>query len=145
MAARSDAMIVIGDRRSSNTKRLAELCRALCPRVVAVEGAEELEPSSFRGLASVGVTAGASTPGWIIKEVYDKMSDEIMEIEESFADLLEKSIKTLNTGEKVTGVVTEITPTEIYVDLGTKHAGYCESGGYREDRRRDRDLCHARQ
>ena len=49
------------------------------------------------------------------------MSDEIMEIEESFADLLEKSIKTLNTGEKVTGVVTEITPTEIYVDLGTKH------------------------
>ena len=52
------------------------------------------------------------------------MSDEIMEIEESFADLLEKSIKTLNTGEKVTGVVTEITPTEIYVDLGTKHAGY---------------------
>ena len=72
LAARSDAMIVIGDRRSSNTKRLAELCRALCPRVVAVEGAEELEPSSFRGLASVGVTAGASTPGWIIKEVYDK-------------------------------------------------------------------------
>ena len=52
------------------------------------------------------------------------MSDEIMEIEESFAELLEKSIKTLNTGEKVTGVVTGIAPTEIYVDLGTKHAGY---------------------
>ena len=124
LAARCDAMIVIGDRKSSNTRRLAELCRALCPRVVAIEGAEELEPSSFQGMASIGITAGASTPGWIIKEVYDKMSDEIMEIEESFADLLEKSIKTLNTGEKVTGVVTEITPTEIYVDLGTKHAGY---------------------
>lgn len=52
------------------------------------------------------------------------MSDEIMEIEESFADMLEKSIRTLNTGDKVTGVVTGITPTEIYVDLGTKHAGY---------------------
>ena len=124
LAARCDAMIVIGDRKSSNTKRLSELCRALCPRVVAIEGAEELEPASFAGAASIGITAGASTPGWIIKEVYDKMSDEIMEIEESFADLLEKSIKTLNTGEKVTGVVTEITPTEIYVDLGTKHAGY---------------------
>ena len=47
-----------------------------------------------------------------------------MEIEESFAELLEKSIKTLHTGEKVTGIVTAITPTEIYVDLGTKHAGY---------------------
>ena len=124
LAARCDAMIVIGDRKSSNTKRLSELCRALCPRVFAIEGAEELEPASFAGAASIGITAGASTPGWIIKEVYDKMSDEIMEIEESFADLLEKSIKTLNTGEKVTGVVTEITPTEIYVDLGTKHAGY---------------------
>ena len=124
LAARCEAMIVIGDRRSSNTKRLSELCRALCPRVVAIEGAEELEPASFAGAASIGITAGASTPGWIIKEVYDKMSDEIMEIEESFADLLEKSIKTLNTGEKVTGIVTEITPTEIYVDLGTKHAGY---------------------
>ena len=117
-------MIIIGDRKSSNTKRLSELCRALCSRVVSIEGAEELEPASFTGAASIGITAGASTPGWIIKEVYDKMSDEIMEIEESFADLLEKSIKTLNTGEKVTGVVTEITPTEIYVDLGTKHAGY---------------------
>ena len=52
------------------------------------------------------------------------MSEENMEIEESFAEMLEKSIKTLNTGEKVTGVVTGITPTEIYVDLGTKHAGY---------------------
>lgn len=52
------------------------------------------------------------------------MSEEIMEIEESFAEMLEKSIKTLNTGEKVTGVVTSITPNEIHVDLGTKHAGF---------------------
>lgn len=124
LAAECDAMIVVGDRKSSNTKRLAELCEALCPAVLWIEGAEELEPSTLVGKASVGITAGASTPGWIIKEVYDKMSDEIMEIEESFAELLEKSIKTLNTGEKVTGVVTGITPTEVYVDLGTKHAGY---------------------
>ena len=52
------------------------------------------------------------------------MSEENMEIEESFAELLEKSIKTLNTGDKVTGVVTGITATEVNVDLGTKHAGY---------------------
>lgn len=124
LAAVCDVMIVVGDRKSSNTKRLAELCGALCPTVLWIEGAGELEPSTLDRKASVGITAGASTPGWIIKEVYDKMSDEIMEIEESFAELLEKSIKTLHTGEKVTGVVTGITPTEIYVDLGTKHAGY---------------------
>ena len=124
LAARSDAVVVIGGRESSNTKRLAELCKALCPMVVWIERAAELEPSNLCRKASIGITAGASTPEWIIKEVYDKMSDENIEIEESFAEMLEKSIKTLNTGEKVTGVVTGITPTEIYVDLGTKHAGY---------------------
>ena len=124
LAARSDAMVVIGGRESSNTKRLAELCGVLCPMVVWIERAAELEPSNLCRKASIGITAGASTPEWIIKEVYDKMSDENIEIEESFAEMLEKSIKTLNTGEKVTGVVTGITPTEIYVDLGTKHAGY---------------------
>ena len=124
LAARCEAMVVIGGRESSNTKRLSELCAALCPMVVWIERAAELEPSTLRRKASIGITAGASTPGWIIKEVYDKMSEENFEIEESFAEMLEKSIKTLNTGEKVTGVVTGITPTEIYVDLGTKHAGY---------------------
>ena len=124
LAARSDAMVVIGGRESSNTKRLAELCGALCPMVVWIERAAELEPSNLCRKASIGITAGASTPEWIIKEVYDKMSDENIEIEESFADMLERSIKTLNTGDKVTGVITGITPTEIYVDLGTKHAGY---------------------
>ena len=124
LAARCGAMVVIGGRESSNTRRLAELCKALCPMVVWIERAAELEPSTLYRKASIGITAGASTPGWIIKEVYNKMSEENFEIEESFAEMLEKSIKTLNTGDKVTGVVTGITPTEIYVDLGTKHAGY---------------------
>ncbi len=52
------------------------------------------------------------------------MSDEIMEIEQSFAELLEASIKTLNTGDKVTGTVVDITPTEIQVELGIKYPGY---------------------
>ena len=127
LAERCQAMIVIGDRKSSNTTRLAELCRAHCPLVYHISRAEELDPRKVSGVASVGITAGASTPGGIIKEVKDKMSEEninAMEIEESFADMLEKSIKTLNTGDKVTGVVTGITATEVNVDLGTKHAGY---------------------
>ena len=128
LAEQCDAMIVIGDRKSSNTTRLAELCRAHCPLVYHISRAEELDRRMVSGVASVGITAGASTPGWIIKEVNHKMSEEnnnnAMEIEESFADMLEKSIKTLNTGDKVTGVVTGITPSEVNVDLGTKHAGY---------------------
>ena len=127
LAERCGAMIVIGDRRSSNTTRLAELCRAHCPLVCHISGAEELDRNLISGVASVGITAGASTPGWIIKEVKDIMSDEnnnVMEVEESFEDMLEKSIKTLTTGDKVMGTVTGITATEVNVDLGTKHAGY---------------------
>lgn len=124
LASQSDAMVIVGDPKSSNTSRLAELCRARCPQVLWISRAIELDPMVLAGAGSVGITAGASTPGWIIKEVCSKMSDEVMEIEESFAEMLEKSIKTLNTGDKVMGVVTSITPTEIHVDLGTKHAGY---------------------
>ena len=125
LAAENDAVVVVGGRESANTRRLYELCKALCPNTLWIENSDELDPAQFDSRAKVAITAGASTPVWIIKEVYDKMSDEnMMEIEESFAELLEKSIKTLHTGEKVTGVVTAITPTEIYVDLGTKHAGY---------------------
>ena len=122
-----EAMVVVGDPNSSNTGRLAMICREHCQRVVLVDNAAELDPKFFCGVANVGITAGASTPAWIIKEVNKTMS-EITKVEagqeESFAELLEQSIKTLNTGDKVLGIVTGIGNTEVQVDLGTKHAGY---------------------
>ena len=127
LSASCQAMVVVGDSTSSNTGRLAMICREHCPRVVLVDNASELEPSFFRGVTDVGITAGASTPAWIIKEVNKTMS-EITNVEavqeENFAELLEQSIKTLNTGDKVIGIVTGIGNTEVQVDLGTKHAGY---------------------
>ena len=121
------AMVVVGDTHSSNTGRLAMICREHCDKVVLVDNASELEAAFFRGVADVGITAGASTPAWIIKEVNKTMS-EITNVEavqeENFAELLEQSIKTLNTGDKVTGIVTGIGATEVQIDLGTKHAGY---------------------
>ena len=124
LAARCSMMVVIGDRQSSNTKRLAELCRQVCDNVQLIERSADLDLSRLPQAGTVGITAGASTPAWIIKEVFDKMSEEIMEIEKSFAELLEESIKTLNTGDKVTGTVVAITPTEIQVELGIKYPGY---------------------
>ena len=121
------AMVVVGDVSSSNTGRLAMICREHCDRVALVDNAGELDPAFFRGVADVGITAGASTPAWIIKEVNKTMS-EITNVEavqeESFEALLEQSIKTLNTGDKVLGIVTGIGTTEVQIDLGTKHAGY---------------------
>ena len=103
------------------------ICREHCNRVYLVDNAGELNPHDFCGVSDVGITAGASTPAWIIKEVNKSMS-EITNVEavqeENFAELLEQSIKTLNTGDKVIGTVTGIGNTEIQVDLGTKHAGY---------------------
>ena len=120
-------MVVVGDPKSSNTGRLAMICREHCDRVYLVDNAAELKVVDFRGVRDVGITAGASTPAWIIKEVNKTMS-EIINVEtvqeESFAELLEQSIKTLNTGDKVMGIVTGIGNTEVQVDLGTKHAGY---------------------
>lgn len=116
-------MVVVGDPKSSNTGRLAMICRQHCGRVFLVDNASELRPEDFRGVSDVGITAGASTPAWIIKEVNKTMS-EITNVEtvqeDNFAELLEQSIKTLNTGDKVIGTVTGIGNTEVQVDLGTK-------------------------
>ena len=124
LADRCEGMIVIGDPKSSNTRRLTQLCESRCPLVVQVERGEDIDPGKFRHVNTLGITAGASTPEWIIKEVYNKMSEEIMEIEQSFAEMLEESFKTLNTGDKVTGTVVAITPTEVQVELGIKYPGY---------------------
>ena len=130
LAQSCDVMIVVGDRTSSNTGKLADICRRSCPRVLMVDNAQELEHGALADAHSIGITAGASTPAWIIKEVNNNM-DELNEIktadtaqEESFEAMLDASIKTLNTGDRVTGIVTAIGSTEIQVDLGTKHAGY---------------------
>ncbi len=98
------AMVVVGDPSSSNTGRLAMICREHCDKVALVDNAGELDAAFFRGVTDVGITAGASTPAWIIKEVNKTMS-EITNIEavqeENFDALLEQSFKTLNTGDKV--------------------------------------------
>ncbi len=126
IAARADAMVVVGDPKSANTKHLTEICRSHCSRVFQIEEADELPRKDLSGCLVVGLTAGASTPASIIKEVNKTMSEEkiLGEGMENFAEMFEQYTNTLNTGDKVTGVVTAITPTEVHVDLGCKQAGY---------------------
>ncbi|MBS5164871.1 MAG: bifunctional 4-hydroxy-3-methylbut-2-enyl diphosphate reductase/30S ribosomal protein S1 [Butyricicoccus pullicaecorum] len=128
LAGRSNCMVVIGDKKSSNTKRLYEISASLCPRVLYIEDAVELRKSdieALRGL-TVGITAGASTPARIIKEVSNNMmsAETKIEMNEDFAAMLEESFKTLNNGEKVTGTVIAVSPTDVQVDLGVKHTAY---------------------
>ncbi len=127
IAAQSDFMIVIGDRHSSNTAKLFEICKRQCSDTVLIETAGELDTAKVRAAKDIGVTAGASTPTRIIKEVLDTMSEiksGETNVEESFEELLEESLKNLNTNERVMGTVISIAPNEVQVDVGRKQTGF---------------------
>jgi 4-hydroxy-3-methylbut-2-enyl diphosphate reductase len=66
-------MIVIGGFNSANTCRLAEICREIQPKTYHIETANEIDDSWFQEVEAVGVTAGASTPKWIIDAVMDRL------------------------------------------------------------------------
>ncbi len=126
LASQSDLMLVIGGRHSSNTNKLFHICKSKCEETYLIESADEMPLSALRGHCRIGVTAGASTPASIIKEVLDTMSEEIKNVEEgkeNFEELLEESFKNYNTDGRVHGVVVGITPTEVRVDVGRKQTG----------------------
>lgn len=128
LAKTSDCMIVIGDKHSSNTCKLYSICKRSCDKTYLIETADDLVIEDICSAGSVGVTAGASTPARIIKEVLDKMNEEIRSSEtkevETFEEMLEESLKNLNTNERVMGTVVGIAPNEVYVDVGRKQAGF---------------------
>jgi len=75
MARKVDVMIVVGGKNSANTTQLANLCRSLSVKTYHIETAEEIQDNWFEKTKKVGVTAGASTPNWIIKEVEKRIRD----------------------------------------------------------------------
>lgn len=151
------AMVIIGGRQSSNTAKLRDVCARHCPTFL-IETARELSEIDLTSYSSIGVTAGASTPAGIIKEVLETMSELLNEnpelVEEkaetaapaeeaaaeqsaqeeapaeksfdemSFSEALEASLQSMNTDQKVKGTVVGMSPSEIQVDIGRKHAGY---------------------
>ena len=139
LSAVCDAMVVIGGRHSANSLHLAQICEESCSNVQFIEKLDELDLDRLRSADLVGLTAGASTPAWIIKEVVNKMSDEIkieesaVEKEMSFDEMLEESLKPIYNGDKVSGVVLAITGTEISVDLGAKQTGVIPTEEFTED------------
>ena len=70
-----DAMIVVGGRHSSNTNRLAEICTQRCERTYLIEKAEEIDPAWLTGIQRIGITAGASTPNWLIEQVIARLKE----------------------------------------------------------------------
>jgi len=120
LAQTVEVMVVVGGRNSANTEKLASICAELT-KTYLIETAEELEVDWFREVTSAGLTAGASTPDWIIEEVYQKMS-EMNGNEMDMTNWLE-GFQDLRLGAKVTGKVVKITNDEIFVDIGWKSEG----------------------
>ena len=145
LSRKCDMMVIIGGRQSSNTAKLKAVCEGNC-RTVLIETAEELHNVSFNGCKTVGVTAGASTPACIIKEVLKTMSEVVKEqknpeVEETaetmtaeeFSAALEESLNAMSSDQKVKGVVMGFSPSEIQVDIGRKHAGFVPMDEYSND------------
>lgn len=150
LAARSDLMVVIGSRTSSNTLKLYEICAEICPRVELVEKPSDLKirnSNFFR----IGVTAGASTPRRLIEEVLVIM-DEVKSIEnevvtdeavetaeaaaetasENFDEMLKESLVTVKSGEVVEKPIIKVDATRVYLDLGFKYEGYVDINEFDE-------------
>lgn len=145
LASAVDLMIVIGGYNSSNTRKLAELCKNVGTKTYHIEEAKELDPAWLKKAKNVGITAGASTPDWIIKEVISKMKEisekDLMEHEtpqggenlnkeeavtgqnQDLKEKYEETFVTLKPGEIITGTVVQVNENEVMVNVGYKSDG----------------------
>lgn len=116
-----DIMVVVGGRNSSNTIKLFNVCSKNC-HSYHVENSDELYTLNLKNAEKIGITAGASTPAYIIKEVQNTMAEIFEDI--NFEEALEQSFKKVHTGERVKGYIAALNNSEAIVDIGTKHTGY---------------------
>ena len=133
LAARADAMIVVGGRNSANTRKLYDICRGVCPRTLLVESAAEIPPAfANTDLETIGITAGASTPTDSLKEVVTRMSDmenkdltptAEVETQNDFMAEVESTMVRIRPGQTLTGKVVQITEDEVCVSIGYKADG----------------------
>lgn len=119
----SDLVVVVGSKHSANTCALHQTASKNCTSILLEDKNDILNYKELiKESKKISLTAGASTPDNIIQEVIFAMT-EIINENLSFAELLDGAFKTLHTGERVTGIVSMVSPAEIHVDLGTKHTG----------------------
>ncbi|MHB1391802.1 MAG: bifunctional 4-hydroxy-3-methylbut-2-enyl diphosphate reductase/30S ribosomal protein S1 [Clostridia bacterium] len=149
-----DCMIVIGSKESSNTNKLYQICRDNCKNAYHIENAEGLPVEALKIFRKVGITAGASTPDWLIKEVIGKMQEindnvienqenmienqesmienqeSVIENQESMMEEYEKTMRSVNSGDTVKGTVIMVTDDEVMVNIGYKSDGIIKKEDY---------------
>lgn len=160
LSKKVNCMIVIGSRNSSNTNKLYQICKENCDNAYHIEKAEDLPAEMAKRFKTVGITAGASTPDWLIKEVIGKMQDngniegdpvEVLENQESIVDdpveivesqeeisedqrnmmeEYEKTMRSVYSGDTVKGTVIMVTDDEVMVNIGYKSDGIIKKEDY---------------
>ena len=124
IAKESDVFFVVGGKHSSNTKKLYEVAKKVCENTYHIECAGDIKKEMLAGKNVIGITAGASTPDQIIKEVYNTMENLSNQENLNFEELLEESLNYLNTGDTVSGIVVDVRPNEVVLELsGCKYNG----------------------
>lgn len=119
LSRKCDLMIVVGGSESANSRKLYEIAKANCENTIFVESAADIPDEIKKAKPNtIGIAAGASTPGYIIEEVQKTMSEH-----ENFAELLDESFKNISTGDTVMGYVMSVSGTEVRVDIGSKCTG----------------------
>jgi 4-hydroxy-3-methylbut-2-enyl diphosphate reductase len=133
IAKKVDAMIVLGDKNSSNTRKLYEISKKYCKKVYLCEKILDLELKYVLKCDKIGITAGASTPQAIIKEAIKAMSDVNSE-NKSFEEMMEETLVTLHTGDIVKGTVISVSDMgEVLVNLGYKSDGIISKSEFSDD------------
>lgn len=120
LSRKMDMMIVIGGKDSSNTNKLYKVSKENLDLTFLIEDASSIPLKYVKPHMKVGIAAGASTPGEIIQEVQNIMSENI---EKTFEEMVDESLKPINNGDRVTGVITSVSDNEIHVDIGAKFTG----------------------
>lgn len=126
LAKNADAMVVIGGKNSSNTKKLFEIAKKFCDNSHFIENIQDLPLKELQKCNKIGVAAGASTPECSIKEVIANMSEMITSeknLMEDFMDEIDASLRLPRTGEIVNGKVHQVTEKEVIVNMGCKKDG----------------------
>jgi 4-hydroxy-3-methylbut-2-enyl diphosphate reductase len=126
-----DLMVIIGGKHSSNTTKLYEICKRNCYNTIHVENSGEIPDELYKydKNMKIGVTAGASTPDWIIKEAIIKMGDEqnLQEMND-FIKLMDENDKKIYAGALVKGEIIQINEKEAFLNIGYKHDGILPVG-----------------
>lgn len=132
LAPKVDMMVVIGGYDSANTCKLADLCQNLGTPTIHIEQAKELKSNMFEGINKIGVTAGASTPDWIIEEVMLKMvefsEEKNNEVQEGLAAENVNDVPSIKKGDIITATIVQVDEDQIMVDVGGKSEGIVPKG-----------------